>query len=405
MKYLIKNQNFYLSIIFFIALSFSTLRILSSFPTTNYGDEITYYGQAKNVRDHGIVGFQKNADFFLQDQIAHLYPPPIRIAHNCFAVIALKFSDTFSALSLLSLTFFIIHCIVCFFFIKKYWGPMASIIAGLLICLSPLSCGLAGRALSESGFYLFFTLSIFLLIDYLRKPGLLKMVLFIVFFSICLLIKESAVFISPFWGGILLIEKLFFKKALNLLHIFTLVLSPLLLTFCAYLLALGNFNKVIDIFNVMRQINVTVPHTYILWYNSGPWYQYFVDYFILSPFTSLLFLFFVGHYFTVQKIRTQEMTFLILFFIYFIVVFSFLPKNVRYAQPLDLVYRISSALIIIRLFEKSNLSIAVRNATTISFFILILISDFLSYRNFFVTHNIYDPMAYNLLKAAGFFGG
>jgi len=182
MKYLMKNQNFYFSIIFFIALSFSTLRIISSFPTTNYGDEITYYGQAKNILDHGITGFQKNADFFLHDPISHLYPPPIRIAHTCFAVMALKFSDTFTSLSFLSLTFFITHCIVCFFFIKKYWGPMASIIAGLLICFSPLSSGLAGRALSESGFYLFFTLSIFLLIDYLRKPGLIKMVLFIAFF-------------------------------------------------------------------------------------------------------------------------------------------------------------------------------------------------------------------------------
>ena len=189
------------------------------------------------------------------------------------------------------------------------------------------------------------------------------------------------------------------------MHVFTLVLSPLLLTFCIYLLALGNFNKVIDIFNVMREINLSVPHTYILWYNSGPWYQYFVDYFILSPFTSLLFLFFVGHYFTNQGNHMQQITFLILFFVYFMIVFSFLPKNVRYAQPLDLIYRISSALMIIQLFKKSNLSIGIKRTIVISFFTLILMNDFWSYRNFFVIHNIYDPMSYNLLISAGFFGG
>ncbi|MDO9187843.1 MAG: hypothetical protein Q7W13_17685 [Bacteroidia bacterium] len=405
MNFLIKNKNFYFSIIFFITLLFSALRIISSFPSTNYGDELTYYGQAKNILEHGPSGFQMNAIFFLKDPLSHLYPPPIRIAHTFFSAVALKFSDTFRALSFLSLSFFITHCIVCFFFIKKYWGETASLIGGLLICLSPLSCGLAGRALSESGFYLFFTLSIFSLIDYLYKPGLFKVVLFILFFSICLLIKESAVFILPFFSLILLVEKFYLKKDLNIIHIFMLMLSPLLLIFCIYLLALGDLNNVMDIFNVMREINLSVPHTYILWYNSGPWYQYFVDYFILSPFTSLLFLFFVGHYFTNQKNHMQQITFLILFFVYFMIVFSFLPKNVRYAQPLDLIYRISSALMVIQLFKKSNLSIGIKRTIVISFFTLILMNDFWSYRNFFVVHNIYDPMSYNLLISAGFFGG
>lgn len=400
-----KNKSFYFSIIFFIALFFSTLRIISHFPNTNFGDEITYYGQAKNILEHGLAGFQMNADFFLKDPISHIYPPPIRIAHVFFDVVALKFSDSFVALSFLSLIFFISHCIVCFFFIKKHFGATASIFAGLLICFSPLSCGLAGRALSESGFYLFFTLSIFTFIDYLQKRDLINMILFIVFFSVCLLIKESAVFILPFFSGVLLVEKFYLKNTLNIIHISTLILSPLLLTFCIYLLALGSFNNVMDIFNVMRQINISIPHTYILWYNSGPWYQYFVDYFILSPFTSLLFLFFVGHYFTIPENRSPQMTFLILLFVYYIVVFSFLPKNVRYVQPLDLIYRISSALMIIELFKKSNLSIGIKRAIVISSFITILMNDFLSYNNFFVAHNMYDPMSYNLLIAAGFFGG
>lgn len=405
MQYLIKSKNFYFCIIFFIALSISSMRIINVFPKTNYGDEVTYYLQAKNITDHGINGFKINADAFLSNSISQLYPPPIRIAQVFFDAVALKFSNTFFALSCLSLIFYIVHCIVCFFFIKKHWGSTVSFLAGLLICFSPLSCGLAGRALSESGYYLFFTLSLFTFIDYLDKPGLIKMILFILFFSICIQIKESAVFILPFFGGILLTIKYYIKKPLKIIPVFTLILSPMLLSFCIYLFVIGDIRKVLDIFIIMGKINIAVPHTYILWYNSGPWYQYFVDYFILSPFTSLLFLFFVGYYFTISKKRSQQLNILFLLFIYFIVVFSFLPKNVRYAQPLDLVYRISSALMIIELFKRSDLLIGIKRAIVISSFTLILISDSFSYRNFFIIHNIYDPISYNLLTAAGFFGG
>lgn len=405
MQYLIKSKNFYFGIIFFIALFFSSVRIIKYFPAENKGDEITYYLQAKNIAEHGINGFQLNVDAFLNNPISQLYPPPIRIVHAFFNAIALKLSDSFISLSYLSLIFYILHCIVCFFFIKKYWGATASLLAGLLICFSPLSCGLAGRALSESEYYLFFTLSLFTFIDYLNKPDLIKMLLFILFFSICIQVKESAVFILPFFGGILLLEKFYFKKSFTIIQLIALILSPLLISFCIYLFAIGDINKTVAVFAIMREINIGVPHTYILWYNSGPWYQYFVDYFMLSPFTSLLFLSFVGYYFTIHKNQNPPLRILFLFFVYFIVVFSFLPKNVRYAQPIDLIYRISSALMIIELYKKINLSVGIKRAIIISSFLLILTNDFLSYRNFFVIHNIFDPMSYNLLTAAGFFGG
>ena len=376
-----KNKKFYFLIIFSVALLFSSLRIIKYFPTSNFGDEVTYYLQAKNVAEYGIYGYQLNAKAFLNDSISQLYPPPIRIAHIFFDAIALKFSNTFIALSYLSLIFYLLHCIVSFFYIKKIWGPTASFLAGLLICFSPLSCGLAGRALSESGYYLFFTLSLFIFIDYLTKPNLIKMILFILFFSLCI------------------------QKSLKIIYILTLVLSPLLISLCIYIFVLGDINKVVDIFMVIGKINIAVPHTYILWYNSGPWYQYFVDYFMLSPFTSLLFLLFAGYYIPIQKNWNQQLNILFLFFIYFIVVYSFLPKNVRYAQSLDLIYRIGSALMIIKLFANSNLSTQIKKAIFVSSFTLLIINDLFSYRNFFIIHNIYDPMSYNLLTAAGFFAG
>ena len=405
MPYLMKNKKFYFLIIFSVALLFSSLRIIKYFPTSNFGDEVTYYLQAKNVAEYGIYGYQLNAKAFLNDSISQLYPPPIRIAHIFFDAIALKFSNTFIALSYLSLIFYLLHCIVSIFYIKKIWGPTASFLAGLLICFSPLSCGLAGRALSESGYYLFFTLSLFIFIDYLTKPNLIKMILFILFFSLCIQIRESAVFILPFFSGMLLIQKFYLKKSLKIIYILTLVLSPLLISLCIYIFVLGDINKVVDIFMVIGKINIAVPHTYILWYNSGPWYQYFVDYFMLSPFTSLLFLLFAGYYIPIQKNWNQQLNILFLFFIYFIVVYSFLPKNVRYAQSLDLIYRIGSALMIIKLFANSNLSTQIKKAIFVSSFTLLIINDLFSYRNFFIIHNIYDPMSYNLLTAAGFFAG
>lgn len=407
MKYLIRSYNFYFSVVFFIVLFFSSVFIINYFPTENEyyynGDEGTYYNQAKKVNELGLAGFQSNADAFLKDPYLSLYPPPIRVAHVLFASLILKVNNSIVSLSLLSFIFYAIHCIVCFFFVKKYWGIEAALAAGLLICFSPLSCGMAGRALTEPGYYLFVTLSLFTFIDYLHNQDFKKVFLFVLFFCLSILIKESAVFILPFFGGVLLIQKYIYKKNISFSNIVVLMITPVLLAVCVYFFVFGGAEKVINVFTVINQVNIAAPHLYIKLYNSGPWYQYFVDYFILSPFTSLLFLFFIGYYFSIQKNRSSQIGILLLFFVYFFIVYSFLPKNVRYAQPLDLIYRIGAGLMVLQLFRTLNFALPLKKVILISCFCLMLMSDVMSFRKFFLINKIYDPIAFSLLEVEKFF--
>ncbi|MES2591413.1 MAG: glycosyltransferase family 39 protein [Bacteroidota bacterium] len=407
MKYLIKSYSFYFSVIFFFSLFVSTVLIVNSFPADNEyyinGDEGTYYKQAKQINEQGLSGFEANADVFLKDSYLSLYPPPIRLVHVFLASLALKFSDTIFSLSCLSLVYYIVHCIVCFFFIKKYWGVEAALLAGIFICFSPLSCGMAGRALTESGYYLFFTLSLFSLIDYLTIKDTKKVVLFVLFFCISILIKESAIFVLPFFGGLLITEKYFLKKNIPFFDIVVMTVSPVLLSFLSYIFVFGGIDKVIDVFLVINKINMAEPHLYIKLYNSGPWYQYFVDYFMLSAPISLLFLLFAGFYLTNPQKRTSQLNILFLFFVYFLFVFSFLPQNVRYAQPVDLIYRICAALMVLQMFKSVSLPIIVKRGSLIIVFLLIISSDVSSFHNFFMVNKIYDPISYSLFLAEKFF--
>lgn len=399
----IKNE--YLScIIFFTALFCSVVLIYNSFPgDTGYyrqADEGIYYKQAKKIIEEGLPGYKTLAQEFIDNPSLQVFPPPDRLAHILFASWALQISDSYTSLSILSLLFFMLNCIACFFFFKRYWEPISATVAGVFVCISPVTMGIARRALSDTGASFFVVLALLVFIHYMTYQKKRDMALFILFFAIAILMKESALFLLPFFGGIVLYQKFTTAKQIHYLSMVTLLAMPVVLVSVVYIAVFGN--TLVPLFETTNQIIRTKPHAYIIHFNSGPWYQYLVDYFLVSPVVSILFFLFAGYYLLTGEKKFALNT-LLLFFVYYVFVFALLPKNIRYALPLDAVYRLGAALFILVLADKLSLIQSTKKLVITGLTLLVVSSDLYSFHNYFIKNKIYDTISYNLLQAENFF--
>jgi len=412
-----------LTIVFFVALLISSVCIIASFPTEKdyqvLADEGTYFRQAQKINEQGWSGFGILATEYAQNPSLHAYPPPIRIGYIFLVSLALKFSVSYHAISMLSVLFFFLQCTASFFFVKRHWGIMPAMVAGILLCVSPLSMGLARRALSDPCYYLFISISIYSFIDFIRWQRRSNIIQFTVFYTISILIKESALFLFPFFVLMMVLHKYYFKKPFKIFDLLLITFVPIVMCILLYFTAFGTMNKVMELTWVefhgfLSSFYFTFIHNpdpmahpleYVIRYNSGPWYNYFIDYFLLSPITSLLFFLYVGYYFLTKDRRSEQMNLLLMYFIYFMIVFFFIPKNVRFAQTLDLVYRICAALMIVEIFEMISKNIQLKKMVAVILLMLIVVTDSRAFYNYFLDFDIYDPTTFNMLSEEKFFFG
>ena len=241
------NKTIVLSSLFFAALLIAVISIIYSFPAEKdyltMADEGIYFMQANKINEQGWKGFAVLAEEYKQSPALQIYPPPVRIGYIFLASLALKISVSYHALSALSVLFFALQCIACFLFVKRHWNIQIASVAGILICFSPLSWGLAMRALSDPSYYLFTTVALFSFIDYIRWQKKSKMIEFICYYTLSILIKESALFLLPFYALVLLIYKFFFDRPITTLYILFLILFPLISCGLLYCFAFGEIGR------------------------------------------------------------------------------------------------------------------------------------------------------------------
>ena len=157
--------------------------------------------------------------------------------------------------------------------------------------------------------------------------------------------------------GMLFFGKMFYNNSITYKQIVVAALVPFFVLLLLYIFIFG-FQNLLDIatYQIERHL-INKRAEYHLKDKNGPWFQYIVDFFILSPTTSILFFLGVGYLFATDKINLssrQNMTllFLLFFFIYAFGVFALLIKHVRYAIFLGVVYRFFVVLFIINLIQK-----------------------------------------------------
>ncbi len=345
-------------------------------------------------------GFKILADDYLKDPVVR--PHPLRVGHLLIASAFLISDESVRSLSYLSLVFFICSIITAFFFVQKYWDTKAALLLGILLCFSPLASGMARRALMDTEHSFFILLTLFAFITFVRQVSIKNLSFLILALFTSIITKELTLFYYPLFIGGFLILKKNYNPLIEFKHIVLSATVPTLLAAVVYISFFGGISPVVDIIKLFGERNILQPFPYKTNFLSGPWYQYFIDYFVLSPVISILFFLFIGHFLNQPNKHFVVKIFLI-FFIYSIFVYSFLIKDVRYVLIFDVIYRLFAGLMLLDLTKKLKHNTEIRKLTLAVSVILIVLLDIRKFDNIFIQNKVYDPVAFNLLTAESFF--
>lgn len=359
-------------------------------------DEGAYYNQAVTIRAEGLRGFRSLARQYLASPDLQRLPAPNRVGHILLASLAVRVSDSMTALSVLSLVCFVVMTTAVFVFAWLYWDPLTAAIAGTLAAFSPLGLGLARRALMDTDYALWIVLALFLFVRWLSTNSLAALAGFASALFCGLLVKETTWLFVPFFvAAALRMNRLRHRPPFTHIAGFALVIP---LAAIAVLVALLGANQFVEIVRTSGQMNALSPNPYLVAYGSGPWYEYFIALLLLSPVVALLFLMFAGGHLGGGRWQLPT-TVLLAFFAYAVAALTLLPKNPRLLLPLDAVVRIGAAALITLLAARARrwgrpAALLAGGGLTVA----ALMSDASAFERYFAQPDIYDPVTFRLLE-------
>lgn len=388
----------YQSIIILILAVIATAAVLIfTLPAENdylmAADEGTYYRQAQALSVHGRSAFNDLAEQYIKNTGLQLSPPPTRLGYPLTASFLVGIYDSPRSLSFVSLISYLLLIIFTFVYAKKFWGEKTALLLALLMCVSPIGLGMARRALNDSEFYLFAALTFFSFLDYLRSSKDNRFYLFCLLLAVPCLIKETGFILLPFYIGSLIVLKMMRKGPVQYRHILLSALVPLTIAAASFTLAFKTPGGICLIYKIF----LITPNAYVQWL-QGPWYTYMLEYLLLSPVLTIGAIAYLGSYLFFPK-KDVNIVLAAALFIYNIIIFSFFIKSARYVMIIDLLLRLFMALLLIEVDQRLAFS---KNARKIFWLVVVFVLvslELASFRHYFLINKVYDPIAYNLLRA------
>ncbi len=400
-KYLPKISSKINNLILLFILFISFVIISSSFKQINFAarsDEGHYFKCATYIAEKGIFGFPKLFKVYVENDKNWFFLSHLRVGFIILSSLWLKiFGYSLLNLAYLSLFAYTLFLLASFHFVKKYFSQTTALLFVLLLAFSPINMAMARRALTESTLSLFSILSIWLFFDYIREKSNFKQIIFILTYSFTILVKETSVLLSLVFMIFIVSNKFLFKEKIHLREFLTASVFPFTIAGVIYLSLAGGILPITDTVKVI--LHVMNTNQYAVFFSSGPWFSYIVDYILLSPWVVILAIGFIFHYLSSKESDVRIFYFLLVLIVIFIS-FNAFSKNIRYVMILDTPLRLFSVLILKKIFEtkfpKQALTLAVMSVITIATF------DYLNFYKLFLLNGIYDPVSLSLIKASAY---
>lgn len=379
---------------------FSAVTVYLSIPKENMFanavDEGYYLTYAKIIAKNGIGEFPALLREYLNTKDVQLFPHPARLGHILMTALWFKvFPSTFVSLAHFSYLMFILLILLSFYFTKKLFSRDLAYLYTLLLSSSPILMHSGRRCLQDSNINLFWALSVWLFLDFLIGRQKYKFILFLVSFYLSILIKESSVILMIFFVFAYLLYKFAYKQKIRWSYFFGLVIIPTLLSSLTFILFLGadNFIGLIKFISGVHFPKV-VASTYSF-YNTGPWFKFIIDFLLLSPITTLLF---IGYFFYILSLRKFEWK-QVYFAAFFVVIFAIsssmkYTKIIRFVSILEISVCLFSVFALYELFRQKDLRF--QTYCVIFFTALICFVNYNTFNFLFLRMGIYDPFS-NLL--------
>lgn len=391
-----KDKHF---VSFLIILACISIFIFKNFPKPEQyyttADEGIYFERSMIINEMGLNGFSKITNDFISIEQQHYTPNPCRYLYYMWGALFVGLSPTIDSLSILSLFCFFITGLILYIYIKKLENEKIAFFASIIAITFPISMGMAGRALMDSGNTLF---CVWVLLSYalaVKEPNRNNWIIFAIVSLISFFYKESNFFVAPFFA-LFSFYLIYIKKTqLTYRSFFYFHVLPPLIAIVGYILFVGGIERINQVIHIMQTTRIE----YVFYWGKGSWYQYLIEFSILSLATMILFF---SSIFDFKKHSKQKHFLLLLltFFIFSLIVYTFIPKNIRFFYNCFIVCSLfaSHKLLSIK-FSPNN---KIQNVLPYIFVTIIGISHCLIYYNLFKINNMYDPTFYEIVKKFNF---
>lgn len=358
-------------------------------------DEGTYLGYASRIARDGPGVLPSLTREHLEDPLSRtIAPSPLRLAVVLPDALAVRLlGDGYPSLQRVSLLALLALLIVAFAGFRRAAGTGVATAATLLLAVSPLQLGMARRALSDNVNTTLWTVSIVLCIEALANDWRRGWLAVAAAFAATLLVKELNLLLLAIGLTLLMLDAVGRRRAPSPLALVCTTALPLAAAAVATILAAGSPAAALESLMVtIRQVN---DNAYALRFGSGPWYRYVVDFLLLSPWTVLLYLTWLGMLAATRRPEFRLLVWALLPILY-LVGLSPTVRFVRWAMPLDVPIRLGSVLAVWGLLRGR---LAGARPVAIGLLMLVDIGSFLA---IFVTADVYDPTSDLLLWSRHF---
>ncbi len=360
-------------------------------------DEYFYLSYAQQISQTGLSGFKDLTTWYSQSEENRYHPSPLRAGYILLTVLFINiFGATFSALVILSFICFALSCLIFYHYAKKNFPEYIALFFVFFISASPLTLGMSHVALSESLIYLLLGTSAWLFLDFLQRPTqrTLTILTSVLFFS--LLVKETTCLFILFILIFSWIARKKFSIRIAKKDLLILTTVPPLLAVVFYIFLLGVKNFTLSIYSIYLTHFVDQANNYALYFSSGPWYRYLVDFMVITPVMTTIALGYGFHLIVKEKPDWRVIYFLIYSLTIFIPL-SLLQhsKVVRFVVNLEMVIALFCAFAIAEIFKED---LKQKKTIKIAFtLITIFVFSYHQFLTIFLSPFLLDPISYNIL--------
>lgn len=390
----------------FVVVSFLFLNPLQKSQFGSPSSDESYYCQYASLVVHkGEKAFHGLVSWYASSDEARMHPAPVRVGYILLSALLFKLFgvESFSILGWVSTISFILFLYVCFYYARKHFDLDTALLTVLFLASSPLMLGLSRRALVDSPVNLLWGLAVWLFLDVLSKPNRFSYTCFLMTLFIAITFKETSLILIPFFvmAGIIGRRK---GAAIKTFQIWGIIICPLIFIFLFYGWIYGGAGalKVAVMALAKTHFSSHYPNPYAIYYCSGPWFRYLLDFLLLTPIVTLLFIGYVGYLYVHRMALDFKKMYFMLYFVYVYGILSSLAhsKVVRFVVNLEMVMGLFAVLMLAEVFK--GLDEQKRQRWLVYAAVGIFLYNWSSFVDLFYRQPLLDPISCHLLMLRHF---
>jgi 4-amino-4-deoxy-L-arabinose transferase-like glycosyltransferase len=323
------------------------------------------------------------------------FPSPLRLTTILVDALAIRIGGPrFESLQAVAFVSFLVLLALVFLEVRRAFGERTALWTAFLLSVSPLHLAMARRALSDSLIATLMLVCVGLTVRGLaERRGPRWWTGIAAACTVTFLARELNLFLVPVLLALILLHTLRRRTWPSLWSLSAVSIVPLAFAVAIAALAAGGVTT------AWQALRATVAqealNEYIVRFGGGPWFRYVLDYLLVSPWTTLAYVAWLG-WLAAARDADDEAWAWALVPILVVAVLAPFSKSLRYVVALEAPMRLGAVLLLQRALGDRN---GARLATAGMAAALLAVAwiDLHAFRGLFVDAQTYDPATFNLL--------